>query len=125
MGLYRDDGCILGLYRLYWGIYDKGVEWVYGLGYFGELYKNNGQEHGNCYNGFYRGYIGIVENKMETAIMGYILRLYRDNGKENGNYFNGLYGGYREVCSILINIARDRKLPLKDCLRAHVGCALF
>ena len=82
------------------------------------LYKNNGQEHGNYYNGFYRGYIGIMENKMETTIVGYILGLNRDNGKENGNYCNGLYGGYRGVCSILINIAGDRKLPLKDCLRA-------
>ena len=44
--------------------------------------------------GLYRGYIGIMEKKMETTIMGlyrdyigYILGLYWDNGKENGNYY--------------------------------------
>ena len=25
-----------------------------------------------CYIGFYRGYVGIVEKKMETTIMGYL-----------------------------------------------------
>ena len=35
------------------------------------LYRDNGKENGNYYNG---GYIGIMENKMETTIMG----LYRD-----------------------------------------------
>ena len=41
-----------------------------------------------------RGYIGIVEKKMETigiiwgfiGIIGYILGLHWDNGKENGSY---------------------------------------
>ena len=38
------------------------------------------------------GYIGIMENQMETTMMGYIgiigyiLGLCWDNGKENGNY---------------------------------------
>ena len=38
------------------------------------------------------GYIGIMEEKMETTIIGhigirgYIFGLYRDNGKEHGNY---------------------------------------
>ena len=41
--------------------------------------------------GLYWGYMGIMENEMETTIMGYIgiigyiLGLYWDNGK-NGNY---------------------------------------
>ena len=56
----------------------------------------------------YRGYIRIMENKMEativyrsyieiiemeTTIMGYI-RVYKNNGKGNGNYYNGLYKRY-------------------------------
>ena len=43
---------------------------VYILG----LFKDNGKENGNYYNGLYRycrGYIGLC----------------RDNGKENGNYY--------------------------------------
>ena len=34
------------------------------------LYRDNGQENGNYYiiEGLYRGYIGIIENKMETNI---------------------------------------------------------
>ena len=41
-----------------------------------------------------RGYIGIMEKKMETTIMGdigiirYMLGRYWDNGEENGNYYN-------------------------------------
>ena len=31
--------------------------------------------------------MGIMEKKMEAAIMGYIIGSYRDNGKENGNYY--------------------------------------
>ena len=43
--------------------------------------------------GLYRGYIGIMEKKMETTIVfrgyiGVILGLYWDNGKENGNYYS-------------------------------------
>ena len=32
----------------------------------------------------YRGYNGIMEKKMETAVV--YRGLYRDDGKENGNY---------------------------------------
>ena len=40
-----------------------------------ELYRDNGQENGNCYNGLYRdyirvllwGYIGKMEKNMETT----------------------------------------------------------
>ena len=35
--------------------------------------------------GLYRVYIGIMEKKMETAI---VLGIYRDKGKENGNYYH-------------------------------------
>ena len=45
----------------------------------------------------YRGYIRIMEKKMETTIQGLgcrvdlrvILGLYWDNGEENGNYYSG------------------------------------
>ena len=40
------------------------------------------------------GYIGIMENKMETTIVYW--GLYGDNGKENGNYYNGFYIGIME-----------------------------
>ena len=39
------------------------------------IYIHNGKENGNYYNGLYRdyrvywGYIGIMENKMETTII--------------------------------------------------------
>ena len=39
----------------------------------------------------FRGYIGIMEKKMETTrigFIGYIMGLYWDNGKENGNYYS-------------------------------------
>ena len=49
------------------------------IGYILGLYRNNGKENGNYYlwlygdfRGIYWGYIRIIENKMETAIMGYI-----------------------------------------------------
>ena len=35
------------------------------------LHRDNGKEHGNCYN-----------------IFVYILGLHRDKGKENGNFYN-------------------------------------
>ena len=39
----------------------------------------------------YWGYIGIMENNMETTVIS-ILGLYRDKRKEHGNYyFRGLY----------------------------------
>ena len=34
----------------------------------------------------FRGYMGIMEKKMETTIL--LQGLYRDNGKENGNYYS-------------------------------------
>ena len=40
----------------------------------------------------YWGYIGIMENKMETTILGLG---FRDNGKENGNYRH--YRGYIDI----------------------------
>ena len=46
------------------------------------LYWDNGKEMETI--GISRGYIGIMERKMET--IGIIQELYRDNGKENGNY---------------------------------------
>ena len=49
------------------------------------------------YRDYIRGYIGIMEKKMETTgiigiiqyigIIGSILGLYWDNGEENGNYY--------------------------------------
>ena len=43
------------------------------------LYRDNGKENGNYFNGLYRDYrglywgnIGIMEQKMETSLMGYI-----------------------------------------------------
>ena len=66
----------------------------------------------------YWGYIGIMENQMETTIMenqmenemetgiimGYIglyWVLYVDNGKEHGNYYNGvIYGLYSEMLAV-------------------------
>ena len=32
------------------------------------LYRDNGKENGNYYNGLYRGYIGIMENQMEKKM---------------------------------------------------------
>ena len=34
--------------------------------------------------GLHRGYLGIMEKKMETIVY---WRLYWDNGKEHGNYY--------------------------------------
>ena len=70
---------ILGLgFRV--GIMENQME-----GYIGiilGLYRDNGKENGNYYNGLYRGYMGV----------------YRDNGKENGNYYSilGVYMGIME-----------------------------
>ena len=33
------------------------------------LYWDNGKENGSYYNGLYRGYIGIMEKKMESDIL--------------------------------------------------------
>ena len=55
---------------------------LYGLGF--RVYRGNGKENGNYYNGFYRDYMGII---------GFILGLYRGNGKENGSYYNGELNG--------------------------------
>ena len=47
------------------------------------LYRDNGKEHGNYNNGLYRGYIGIMEKKMETIIVYWsyigIIRDYRNS----------------------------------------------
>ena len=48
-------------------------------------------------SGFDRGYVGIMEKKMETTrfyedYIGDALGLYRNNGTENGNYNLGLSG---------------------------------
>ena len=43
------------------------------------LYRDNGKENGNYYNGLYRNY---------SKDLGFI-GLYRDNGKENGNTYLG------------------------------------
>ena len=40
--------------------------------YRGYIARDNGKENGNYYSGLYWGYIGIMEKKMETAIVGYI-----------------------------------------------------
>ena len=61
------------------------------------------------YVGLYWGYIGIMENKLETTIMGYIgLKfggVFWDNGKENGNYYSILEYIYLYVSC--------RKMPLR------------
>ena len=55
------------------------VYWAY-IGVMLELYRDNGKENGNyytilgLYRGYYWGYIGRMENNMETTIVywGYI-----------------------------------------------------
>ena len=41
------------------------------MGYILGLYRDNGKENGNHHGilGLYRGYIGIMEKKMETTIV--------------------------------------------------------
>ena len=45
------------------------------------LYRDNGKENGNYYNGLYRDCIGYILG----LYWGYI-----DNGKEDGSYYNAL-----------------------------------
>ena len=33
------------------------------------LYRDNGKQNGNYYDGLYRRYIGIMEDKIETTIV--------------------------------------------------------
>ena len=33
------------------------------------LFRDNGELNGNYYKGIYRGYIGIMEKKMETTVV--------------------------------------------------------
>ena len=43
-----------------------------------------------------KGYIGIMEKKMETTIVYWVyIGVYWDSGKENGNYYSilGIYWG--------------------------------
>ena len=47
------------------------------MGYIG-LYKDNGKENGNYYNGLHRGYIGTMEKNMETTILLDVLCLEQD-----------------------------------------------
>ena len=35
-------------------------------------FRDDGKGSGNYYNGLFRGYIGIMEKKMETTLMGYL-----------------------------------------------------
>ena len=75
------------------------VSWMkQGLVHIGPFNHNMGVIWGYIL-GLYKGYIGIMEKKMETTIWGLRFRVHigpfkgviwvlrRDNGKENGNYY--------------------------------------
>ena len=65
----------------------------YSRGYMGDIWGDNGREHGNYYLGFRVQGLGLRDygKKMETrGIIGALYGLYRDNGEENGNCYLGL-----------------------------------
>ena len=71
------------------------------------LYRDNGKENGNYYNGLYRFYR-------------LILGLYWDNGRENGNYCNSvgyIMGLYIVLVATTATVARRTRMMTRPCTK--------
>ena len=73
------------------------------------LYRDNGKEKGNYYNGLYKVYR-------------LILRVYWDNGRENGNYCNSIgyiMGIYIVLVTTTATVARRTRMMTRPSLNAN------